>query len=142
MTGNLQQSTDQSDRMIAELNELFVCIENREETSAVIFDSADPNYLVAHFDINPASLAELAALPLGPTGLRLVFVKSTWSSTVLCLKYDDALLARCRAPAIRAPPKPGSRIGCAARIEVRQHRVSPLKTEVNHLHGFSEGTCK
>jgi enoyl-CoA hydratase/carnithine racemase len=57
-------------RMIAELRELFVRIENEEGPSVVIFDSADPDYFLAHFDISPANLAELAALPLGPTGLH------------------------------------------------------------------------
>jgi enoyl-CoA hydratase/carnithine racemase len=57
-------------RMIAELGELFVCIENGEGRSVVIFDSADPDHFLAHIDISPASVAERTALPLGPTGLR------------------------------------------------------------------------
>jgi hypothetical protein len=45
--------------MIAELGELFVRIENGEGPSVAIFDSADPDYFLAHFDISPASLVPL-----------------------------------------------------------------------------------
>jgi enoyl-CoA hydratase/carnithine racemase len=57
-------------RMVAELRELFVRIERNEGPAVLIFESADPDYFLAHFDISPANLAELASLPPGPTGLH------------------------------------------------------------------------
>jgi enoyl-CoA hydratase/carnithine racemase len=57
-------------RMIADLRELFARIERDEGPAVLIFDSADPDYFLAHFDISPANLAELASLPPGPTGLH------------------------------------------------------------------------
>jgi hypothetical protein len=57
-------------RMVAELRELFVRIQRNKGPAVLIFESADPDYFLAHFDISPANLAELASLPPGPTGLH------------------------------------------------------------------------
>jgi enoyl-CoA hydratase/carnithine racemase len=57
-------------RMIAELRELFVRVERDEGPAVLIFESADPDYFLAHFDISPANLTELASLSPGPTGLH------------------------------------------------------------------------
>jgi enoyl-CoA hydratase/carnithine racemase len=56
--------------MIAELRELFVRVERDEGPAVLIFESADPDYFLAHFDISPANLTELASLPPGSTGLH------------------------------------------------------------------------
>jgi enoyl-CoA hydratase/carnithine racemase len=64
-------------RMVAELRELFVRIERNEGPAVLIFESADPDYFLAHFDIasrasqggdachpGPADIADRSRCPL------------------------------------------------------------------------------
>lgn len=55
--------------MVGELRELFAEIERNTEPAVVVFDSADPDYFLAHYDVaTDVSLVE--SLPAGPTGLH------------------------------------------------------------------------
>ncbi|MFD6286867.1 enoyl-CoA hydratase/isomerase family protein [Streptomyces sp. NPDC060205] len=56
-------------QMVAELQELLTELENDDLVAAVVFDSADPDYFLAHWDI-AADPAEVDSLPLGPTGFH------------------------------------------------------------------------
>ena len=56
--------------MIGELRELFADVERNEGPTVLIFDSADPDYFLAHYDITPANRALVNALPEGPTGFH------------------------------------------------------------------------
>src|SRR5258705_4589906 len=52
--------------MIRELSELFVDIEQKKEPAVLVFDSADPDYFLAHYDI--AGDHPLVNSLKGPTG--------------------------------------------------------------------------
>jgi enoyl-CoA hydratase/carnithine racemase len=56
--------------MIGELGELFAEIERNEGPAVLVFDSADPNYFLAHYDITAANRSLVDSLPAGPTGLH------------------------------------------------------------------------
>ena len=56
--------------MICDLGELFAEVERNEGPAVLIFDSADPAYFLAHYDITPANLALVESLPAGPTGFH------------------------------------------------------------------------
>jgi enoyl-CoA hydratase/carnithine racemase len=55
--------------MIGELGELLAEVERNEEPAVLVFDSADPDYFLAHYDIaaDPGLVNSLAA---GPTGFH------------------------------------------------------------------------
>jgi enoyl-CoA hydratase/carnithine racemase len=55
--------------MIRELGELLAEIERDEEPAVLAFDSADPEYVLAHYDI-AADPALVNSLPAGPTGFH------------------------------------------------------------------------
>jgi enoyl-CoA hydratase/carnithine racemase len=55
--------------MIGELSDLLVEVESNEEPAVVVFDSADPDYFLAHYDI-AADPSLVNSLPAGPTGFH------------------------------------------------------------------------
>jgi enoyl-CoA hydratase/carnithine racemase len=57
------------DAMISDLRELFAPIERSEGPVVVVFESADPDYFLAHFDVALETLVRVRALPPGSTGL-------------------------------------------------------------------------
>jgi enoyl-CoA hydratase/carnithine racemase len=55
--------------MIGELGQLLAAVERDGEPAVLVFDSADSEYFLAHYDIaNDPSLVD--SLPAGPTGLH------------------------------------------------------------------------
>ena len=56
--------------MIAELGELFADVERNEGPAVLVFDSADPDYFLAHYDTTPANRSLVDSLPAGPTGFH------------------------------------------------------------------------
>ncbi|MGW3108330.1 enoyl-CoA hydratase/isomerase family protein [Streptomyces sp. NPDC001100] len=56
-------------QMVAELRDLLTELENDDLVAAVVFESADPDYFLAHWDI-ASDPAEVDALPPGPTGFH------------------------------------------------------------------------
>src|SRR5260370_15532566 len=56
--------------MIRELGDLFAAVERGEGPAVLVFDSADPDYFLAHYDITAANRALVDALPAGPTGFH------------------------------------------------------------------------
>lgn len=54
---------------LEQLDELIVRIEDAPELTVVVFDSANPDYFMAHWDVR-ADRSRVAALPPGPTGLH------------------------------------------------------------------------
>jgi enoyl-CoA hydratase/carnithine racemase len=56
--------------MIRELGELLAQVERDEGPPVLLFDSADPEYFLAHYDITPANRSRVDALPAGPTGFH------------------------------------------------------------------------
>jgi enoyl-CoA hydratase/carnithine racemase len=55
--------------MIGELSELLAEVERNEEPAVLVFDSADPDYFLAHYDI-AADPSLVNSLPAGPTGFH------------------------------------------------------------------------
>ena len=55
--------------LIGELGELLADIERNEEPAVVVFDSADPDYFLAHYDV-AADPGLVDSLPAGPTGFH------------------------------------------------------------------------
>jgi enoyl-CoA hydratase/carnithine racemase len=55
--------------MIGELGEVLAEIEGHEAPAVLVFDSADPDYFLAHYDI-AADPALVDSLPTGPTGFH------------------------------------------------------------------------
>src|SRR6476619_5208150 len=55
--------------MIGELGELLAEVETNEEPAVLVFNSADPDYLLAHYDI-AADPGLVNSLPPGPTGFH------------------------------------------------------------------------
>jgi enoyl-CoA hydratase/carnithine racemase len=53
---------------VAELSELVEMIERAAELNVVVFDSANPDFFLAHYDIE-GDPSKTAALPAGPTGM-------------------------------------------------------------------------
>jgi len=56
--------------MIGELGELFADVERNEGPAVLLFDSADPDYFLAHYDITAANRSLVNSLPKGPTGFH------------------------------------------------------------------------
>ena len=56
--------------MIRELGDLFAAVERGEGPTVLVFDSADPDYFLAHYDVTAENLALVDALPAGPTGFH------------------------------------------------------------------------
>lgn len=56
--------------MIVDLRKLFDEIEKGEGPAVVLFESADRDFFLAHWDISPENSARVNALPAGPTGLN------------------------------------------------------------------------
>jgi len=56
--------------MIRELGDLFAAVERNEGPAVLVFDSADPDYFLAHYDIAAENRALVDALPAGPTGFH------------------------------------------------------------------------
>jgi len=56
--------------MIGELGDLFAAVERNEGPAVLVFDSADRDYFLAHYDITPANRSLVDALPPGPTGFH------------------------------------------------------------------------
>src|SRR5260370_36086027 len=56
--------------MIRELGALFAAVERGEGPAVLVFDSADPDYFLAHYDVTAENLALVDALPEGPTGFH------------------------------------------------------------------------
>jgi enoyl-CoA hydratase/carnithine racemase len=55
--------------MIGELGELLADAEGNDAPAVLVFDSADPDYFLAHYDI-AADPSLVSSLPAGPTGLH------------------------------------------------------------------------
>jgi enoyl-CoA hydratase/carnithine racemase len=55
--------------MIGELGELLAEVERNEEPAVLVFNSADPDYFLAHYDI-AADPSLVNSLPAGPTGFH------------------------------------------------------------------------
>ena len=58
--------------MIRELGQLFAEVERGEGPAVVVFDSTNPDYFLAHYDITPDNLSDFQSLPTGPTGFNPV----------------------------------------------------------------------
>src|SRR5712691_13539585 len=56
--------------MIGELGALFAQVERKEGPAVLLFDSADPDYFLAHYDITAANRSLVDSLPAGPTGFH------------------------------------------------------------------------
>jgi enoyl-CoA hydratase/carnithine racemase len=56
--------------MIGELRDLFAKVEQGQGPTVLVFDSADSDYFLAHYDITAASRSLVDSLPPGPTGLH------------------------------------------------------------------------
>jgi enoyl-CoA hydratase/carnithine racemase len=56
--------------MIRELRELFVEIESGRDAAVLLFESADPDYFLAHYDVSAPNIASVNALPAGPTAFH------------------------------------------------------------------------
>ncbi|MGQ4351093.1 enoyl-CoA hydratase/isomerase family protein [Streptomyces sp. SAS_275] len=56
-------------RMMIELKALLSRIEANDKLAVVVFDSSDPDYFLAHYDLDP-NPDDLAAVPEGPTGFH------------------------------------------------------------------------
>src|SRR6266850_4300468 len=56
--------------MIGELRELFAEVEGHQGPTVLVFDSADPDYFLAHYDITASNRSLVDALPPGPTGFH------------------------------------------------------------------------
>jgi enoyl-CoA hydratase/carnithine racemase len=56
--------------MIRELGELFADIERNEGPAVLVFDSADPEYFLAHYDIRVDNRSLVNSVPAGPTGFH------------------------------------------------------------------------
>jgi hypothetical protein len=56
--------------MIGELGELFAEVERNEGPAVLVFDSADPDYFLAHYDITADNRSLVDSLPAGPTGFH------------------------------------------------------------------------
>jgi len=56
--------------MIGELGELFAEVERNQGPAVLVFDSADPDYFLAHYDITPANRSLVDSLPAGTTGFH------------------------------------------------------------------------
>src|SRR4051794_8958536 len=69
---------------VAELGELVTLIEQDPDLNVVVFDSANPDFYLAHYDVEN-DLGKTAALGAGPTGL------SAWI---------DVLVRLARAPMV------------------------------------------
>ena len=55
--------------MVAQLRDLLAVLEREQQVAVVVFDSADPDFFLAHWDI-AADPAVIGALPVGPTGMH------------------------------------------------------------------------
>jgi enoyl-CoA hydratase/carnithine racemase len=55
--------------MLLELRRLLDEIESGEGPAVLLFDSADPLYFLAHYDVSAENLKQTASLSSGPTGL-------------------------------------------------------------------------
>lgn len=56
--------------MIGELGELFAEVERNEGPAVLVFDSADPDYFLAHYDITADNRSLVDSLPARPTGFH------------------------------------------------------------------------
>jgi enoyl-CoA hydratase/carnithine racemase len=56
--------------MIDELRKLFSEVESGKGPNVLLFDSADPDYFLAHYDITSANRSLVDSLPPGPTGFH------------------------------------------------------------------------
>jgi len=56
--------------MIDELRELFTQVESGQGPTVLLFDSADPDYFLAHYDVTPANSSLVDVLPPGPDGIH------------------------------------------------------------------------
>src|SRR5215468_5261188 len=54
---------------VAELSELVDLVERETELNVIVFESANPDYFLAHYDTEHDP-AKTAALPAGPTGMH------------------------------------------------------------------------
>ena len=54
--------------LIRELDELLGEVERDKQPAVVVFDSADPDYFLAHYDISPDNHLKVNSLAAGPTG--------------------------------------------------------------------------
>jgi enoyl-CoA hydratase/carnithine racemase len=53
--------------LIGELRQVFAAVERNEGPAVLLFDSADPDYFLAHYDVTPANRSLVDSLPAGPT---------------------------------------------------------------------------
>jgi enoyl-CoA hydratase/carnithine racemase len=56
--------------MIGELGELLRDVESNNQPAVIVFDSADPDYFLAHYDISDDNRSRISSLPAGPTGFH------------------------------------------------------------------------
>jgi enoyl-CoA hydratase/carnithine racemase len=70
--------------MIVELNQLLTDIEQDDQVAVVVFDSASPDFFIAHFDI-AADPAPLQALPPAPTPFH------HWANVLIRLSVSPAV---------------------------------------------------
>jgi len=84
--------------LIGELGELLADIERNEEPAVVVFDSADPDYFLAHYDV-AADPGLVDSLPAGPTGFH---------------PWVDILIRVSRLPAVTISAIRGRARGAAA----------------------------
>ena len=49
---------------------LFRDVEGRDDLAVIVFDSADPDYFLAHYDITDGNRSRIKSLPAGPTGFH------------------------------------------------------------------------
>jgi enoyl-CoA hydratase/carnithine racemase len=56
--------------LIAELSELFIDVERNNGPAVIVFDSADPDYFLAHYDLSDDNRSRVGSLAPGPTGFH------------------------------------------------------------------------
>src|SRR5262245_45096814 len=56
--------------VIHELGELLAEVERGDGPAVIVFDSADPDYFLAHFDVSPENRARVRSLAPSPTALH------------------------------------------------------------------------
>ena len=94
--------------MIGELGQLFAAIERNEGPAVLLFDSADPDYFLAHYDITAANSSLVNSLPAGPTGFHpwvdiLVQVSRLPAVTTAVSRLPASCMGGSPAPPVRAP---------------------------------------
>src|SRR6267142_1794002 len=104
--------------MIGELGELFADIEKNQGPAVLVFDSADPDYFLAHYDITAANRSLVDALPPGPSGFH---------------PWIDLLVRLSKLPAVTISATRGRGLRWCARRAVRVCQPRHSRRRVREL---------